>query len=651
MNIKQLSVAAAVSALTFTTATNAVLGPIPIYLNPVKIGSNYFNDLDTKATFASEVYTAEDIKNSNTNTIEDFLNQNTSISLVPSSGNKFSQLIQTRGFSTSDSHQYIAITVDGRRLNRIHTTPQALGSILLSNIKRIEITSGSGSVIHGDGAVAGSINIYTKNPTETSIKFSLGNYGVVERAISTGYVGEKFEISLTDDLYTNTGYSNPDVTNNKDKGERLNQQLRLKFSPNFSNDIALNISQSDTDNRYANVQSRDEFNANPAQDGDPGNKYTHATSDTQIIDIKIKTKISDYLSTEINLSNEDKNTDTVWYYDQAKYTHNNKIANAHLTYQKGNLKIDSGYDIYLGNRSKTFAANNQNTLNNVDKTNKGVFINLSKILNNNTYTLGARKESSKYSYTKTLDGVVQNKDFDLEAYNAGINHKLDENISLFSNYNIGFLTPPIDYLFDYLGVFNGFIEPVKSKTLNIGLNHLTDKSKTKITLYRSDLKNEFYLEGGWNNRNINESHKFGLELQHRHHLNHKTNINLNYSYTEAIVDVESATIEGKNIPLAPKNTASVTLNHKLTDKSDITISHKYRDSTPNDSDQDNTSNYKQKAFNNTSIAYLYKYNKDLDLSFNVDNVFEESYGYQTYDNSIYPVSFTRNIKAGLTYRF
>ena len=651
MKIRQLSVAAAVSVLTFSTVTNAVLGPIPIYLNPVKIGSNYFNDLDTKATFASEVYTEEDIKNSNTSTIEDFLNQNTSISLVPSSGNKFSQFIQTRGFSTSDSHQYIAITVDGRRLNRIHTTPQALGSILLNNIKRIEITSGSGSVVHGDGAVAGSINIYTKSPTETSINFSLGNYGVVERTISTGYVDENLEVSFTDDLYLNTGYSSPDVTNNKDKGERLNQQLGLKFSPNYSNDIVLNISQTDEYNRYANVQSWDEFNTNPAQDGTPDNKYTHTTSDTQIIGFQIKTKISDYLTTEINLSNEDKNTDTIFYYDQAKYIHNNKIANAHLTYQKGSLKIDSGYDLYLGNRSKTFAANNQNTLNNVDKTNKGIFVSSTKTLSDNTYTFGARKESSKYSYTKTLDGVVQNKNFDLEAYNAGINHKLDENISFFSNYNIGFLTPPIDYLFDYLGVFNGFIEPVKSKTLNVGLNYLTDKSKTKITLYRSDLKNEFYLENGWNNRNIDESHKFGLEFQHRHYLNPKTNINLNYSYTEAIVDVESATIEGKNIPLAPKNTASVALNHKLTDRSDITISHKYRDNTPNDSDQDNTSSYEQKAFNNTSIAYLYRYNKNLDLSFIVDNVFKETYGYQTSDDSIYPVSFTRNIKAGLLYRF
>ncbi|HAP45522.1 MAG TPA: hypothetical protein DCQ66_03675, partial [Gammaproteobacteria bacterium] len=33
MYIKQLSLVAAVSVLTFTTATNAILGPIPIYLN------------------------------------------------------------------------------------------------------------------------------------------------------------------------------------------------------------------------------------------------------------------------------------------------------------------------------------------------------------------------------------------------------------------------------------------------------------------------------------------------------------------------------------------------------------------------------------------------------------------------------------------
>ena len=33
MNFKKISLVLAISAITFSTATNAVLGPIPIYLN------------------------------------------------------------------------------------------------------------------------------------------------------------------------------------------------------------------------------------------------------------------------------------------------------------------------------------------------------------------------------------------------------------------------------------------------------------------------------------------------------------------------------------------------------------------------------------------------------------------------------------------
>lgn len=58
-----------------------------------------------------------------------------------------------------------------------------------------------------------------------------------------------------------------------------------------------------------------------------------------------------------------------------------------------------------------------------------------------------------------------------------------------------------------------------------------------------------------------------------------------------------------------------------------------------------------KEFKSTDIGYFYKHNKDLDFTVDIENLFKNSYGTWLRDDIIYPSSFTRNIKAGLTYHF
>jgi len=62
---KKIFLAVSFSALVLSQPSNAVIGPIKITLNPTELSSNYFNEVDTFAPFSSEVYTQDDIKNSN----------------------------------------------------------------------------------------------------------------------------------------------------------------------------------------------------------------------------------------------------------------------------------------------------------------------------------------------------------------------------------------------------------------------------------------------------------------------------------------------------------------------------------------------------------------------------------------------------------
>ena len=122
MFTKNLILAASLSAILFSNTANAVIGPIKITLNPTEVSSNYFNEIDTLAPFSSEIYTEDDIKASKSNDVYDFLSQNTSLALAPSSGNRFSQSNSTRGFGLTEGYQNIVITLNGRRSNNIDMT-------------------------------------------------------------------------------------------------------------------------------------------------------------------------------------------------------------------------------------------------------------------------------------------------------------------------------------------------------------------------------------------------------------------------------------------------------------------------------------------------------------------------------------------------
>ena len=97
-----------------------------------------------------------------------------------------------RGFGITEGYKNLVITLNGRRLNTIESNPQALGTIPINNIDRIEITKGSGSIMFGDGAQAGTIQLYTRDTTERPpLETSAGNYGQQTQAFTTGRSGDK----------------------------------------------------------------------------------------------------------------------------------------------------------------------------------------------------------------------------------------------------------------------------------------------------------------------------------------------------------------------------------------------------------------------------------------------------------------------------
>jgi iron complex outermembrane receptor protein len=665
---KKLFLAVSFSALVLSQPSNAVIGPIKITLNPTELSSNYFNEVDTFAPFSSEVYTQDDIKNSKATNIYDFLSQNTSLSLAPSSGNRFSKKISARGYGLTIGSHNLVVTLNGRRLNNIDTSGPEIAGVNINDIERVEITKGSGSVIYGDSAMAGAIHFYTKKNIQTKISTTSGNYGVSQTSASVGINDEKIDLNISLDNSKHDGFHKAATGGVKDKGKQTKSSIGGTYTTDGGTEISLDLYRTNSDIRYPNYLSDAQFEADPTGSGS-GSRYTYRDAESSTTNFKVKRNWGENFEFTTNRSAIDKESRNFYSYSGAtvdNYKYDYKSNDYLLTYTNGDIKIDSGVNIFDGKR--TVESTSVSSRNTTSKENLGVFSQLQYFRNDSVFTVGARSEKVDYKYSPE-SGTALSGEYDLNAFDIGINTSLSPNTTIFTNYNHAFQAPLIDRFFISATwpatgqVFNGFVRPSKSRTFNIGLNHLTDNSKTKLTLYRSNIKDEMFLcksnaasDCGLygDNLNLDKSHKQGLELQNKYVFSPKWSTSLNYAYTIAKIDSDdkgAGALNGKTNPMTSKHNISASVIYSLSNKTNMTLTQKYRSEAFAEEDYANIFTKKQPEYNSTNFNFSYNPNDDLSFSFDVENLFENSYGTRLRDDVIYPGNSTRNIKAGLTYKF
>ena len=663
---KKIFLAVSFSALVLSQPSNAVIGPIKITLNPTELSSNYFNEVDTFAPFSSEVYTQDDIKNSNATNIYDFLSQNTSLSLAPSSGNRFSKKISARGYGLTIGSHNLVVTLNGRRLNNIDTSGPEIAGVNINDIERVEITKGSGSVIYGDSAMAGAIHFYTKKNIQTKISTTSGNYGVSQTSASVGINDEKIDLNISLDNSKHDGFHKAATGGVKDKGKQTKSSIGGTYTTDGGTEISLDLYRTNSDIRYPNYLSDAQFEADPTGSGS-GSRYTYRDAESSTTNFKVKRNWGENFEFTTNRSAIDKESRNFYSYSGAtvdNYKYNYKSNDYLLTYTNGDIKIDSGVNIFDGKR--TVESTSVSSRNTTSKENLGVFSQLQYFRNDSVFTVGARSEKVDYNYSPE-SGTALSGEYDLNAFDIGINTSLSPNTTIFTNYNHAFQAPLIDRFFISATwpatgqVFNGFVRPSKSRTFNIGLNHLTDNSKTKLTLFRSNIKDEMFLcksnaasDCTGENLNLDKSHKQGLELQNKYVFSPKWSTGLNYAYTIAKIDSDdkgAGALNGKTNPMTSKHNISASVIYSLSNKTNMTLTQKYRSEAFAEEDYANIFTKKQPEYNSTNFNFSYNPNDDLSFSFDVENLFENSYGTRLRDDVIYPGNSTRNIKAGLTYKF
>lgn len=613
-------------------------------LETIVVSANRFATADVDATYASEVHTRKQIEQSGSATFYDYLAQHTSVQVAPNYGNRFTPKIDMRGFGLGDGYQNIVVTIDGKRMNNIDMSGQLIGSIPLVDVERIEITKGSGSVMFGDGATAGTIQIYTRPHSGVNFQAYTGSHGTLGTTATAGLNNDKVSLHATIDKQDSDGTSNADVKGKKAASRNDTARLGLSVSPFDALTLKFDAASTNIETRYPGRLTLAQLNANPAQNG--GATYTLQELKSDIWSAGAEAKLTQRLKLNVTHSVEDKRS----RYPVSGFTgdYNYVADDIALSYQGNAFSLVGGFQNFDGSR--------RGSSDRTSKENAAWFTQGQYDFGKTIVSAGVRTENVEYRYRPNTGSALQ-QNHDLNAWDIGINHRIDDHLTFFSNFNSAYQAPDIDRFFTN-GTFNAFIQPAKSRTLNIGMNHVTAANRFKATAFHTDLKNEIYYFSTGNfltsyNTNIDKSHKYGMEVQDTWRATSSLSLSLNYSIIKAIIDEErdgGGAFNGKELPGVPLHNINLGLNYRFNDQVSVNLSQTWRSSTWAAEDFDNNNLQKQRAYSMTDVAFRYRF-KDVEMIAAVDNLFEKTNGLWIRDDRIYPVNFARTWRVGLNTKF
>jgi iron complex outermembrane receptor protein len=182
------------------------------------------------------VITEEKIKLSTAQNIPDLLRTEVGMHVNDISGNRRNINVDIRGFGETASANTLVL-VDGRRVNQADLSGTDWTQIPLERVEKIEIMRGGrGSILYGDNATGGVINIITKEGDvfKTSLGAAIGSYDTYKGTASLSGSNDTFSYALSGDYESSDGHRDNSNRETKDAGMHVNLYLTDAFKFNLS---------------------------------------------------------------------------------------------------------------------------------------------------------------------------------------------------------------------------------------------------------------------------------------------------------------------------------------------------------------------------------------------------------------------------------
>jgi iron complex outermembrane receptor protein len=176
---------------------------------PTVTGASKFEQKTTEAPSSISLVTADEIKRHGYRTLAEVVQ---SVQGFHVSYDRNYAFLGTRGLNLGDFNGRILLLVDGHRLNNNLTDGALLDTAFLLDvdlIDRVEIIRGPGSVLYGNNAFLGVINVITRTGRQVNGAEFSGEYAGFDTAKGRVTVGRQFtnglEVLLSGTLYDSAG--------------------------------------------------------------------------------------------------------------------------------------------------------------------------------------------------------------------------------------------------------------------------------------------------------------------------------------------------------------------------------------------------------------------------------------------------------------
>ena len=528
------------------------------------------------------VITAKDIEKSGATNVVEVLDKLESIQFRNYSGNASQSAIDLRGFGGDNPFGKTLIMLDGRRLNRPDMSSINWLQIPLNNIERIEVVRGASSVLYGDAAVGGVINIITKKG-EGKPKFDAsviaGSYGLHnERAGVTGAV-DKWTYALNGENNFAFGYRERSKLSSQggglnvgyDASELFNISLGLSFNKtDYQMPGYLTKVQLEQDRRQYQPATPALFNVAATND-EGSDKYAN-------VNLGIKYILGSMGEIDINFlyGNKDIQTDmTSWSQfsntkmDTYGITPKYILANDIFGFKN---KLVLGLDYYNEPYRKDFFSSRERTTQkswaDFTRDSLGYYIRDEfSLLKSLILNAGYRSEQAtiKGSNTDTVtpanNFTDQEKTYNAEAYEAGLTWLVGKKSKVFGKYSTVYRIPFLEEVAYFNGGGGGFLknlEKEKGISTEVGTEiYPLDNLKIGLTLFRIDMEDEIHYVGVYptgHNENAGKTRHDGAEVSLSYLWEKRAKLYGNFTYHKATF--ENGADNKKEMPLVPNRMAN-----------------------------------------------------------------------------------------------
>ena len=514
------------------------------------------------------VITKEEIEQSTSQTIVDLMRNEVGVVVRDFYGTGKTASVDVRGFGETAPLNTLVL-VDGRRVNEIDLSGVDWTQIPLDQVERIEIVRGSGSVLYGDNAVGGVINIITKKPERPfSAKLDgvLGSYHLNrESALVSGKWGS-FSAILNAGYNATEGYREDGFFRAKDVGGRLiyevNQGISFNFSGGFHKDDA-GLPGGLTEADINNLGRRGTLT--------PDNQ---ASTEDEYGTLGTKVKLWDWGRVEMDLSYRNREVENFLDFPSSFYTYqdqrnletwgitpryildkslwnfSNKFILG-LDFYKSDSVVDA-QTIFFG-----FPSSNRSV---VKKTSTGLyFLDEFSPLTNLILALGCRYEWVIYDIFQRTPRAEDETRGREPAYNFSIDYLFGKKSSAFFSFKRSFRFPVSDELILVFPTFkvNPLMEPQTGYHYEAGVRlSFIDRIEIMVTSFLIDLHDEiFFNPATFTNENYPKTRRYGCEIGVKATPFEWLSLWGNYGYIKPLLRGDP--FPGNDIPGVPRHKGSV----------------------------------------------------------------------------------------------